>query len=243
VIAIAATLISGINLFLQGSPSGTGGAGGNASMPGLVPANQASTECSAQAPSADRIASVLDINAVLTGNATDFEQWVVPSVTIDKPSTLPAGESVAASTHEELAALWSQFVACAQHNDASEYGLVSDDGLRRAFFQTMYFVTSAAIADTTDYSKVLAEREGTEPVATPEAKPTAPSGNEPLIVTAKTDDVSNLVLGDAVTLPDGRIVAALNDPAVTNPVEFAGIVVFVADGDGWLIDDFYAFHG
>jgi hypothetical protein len=227
---------------LQGNLNGTGGSGRNGSMPGLIPSNQASVECSAQAPSADRLASTLEINAVITGNATDFGQWVVPSVVIDTPLTLPAGESVTASTHDELSALWSQFVACAQNNDASEYGLVSDDGLRRAFFQTVYFVTSAAIADTTDYSKVLEERDGAESAATPEAKSTQ-AGGEPPIVTAKTSEVSHLVLGDAVTLSDGRVVAALSDPAVTNPVEFAGIVVFVADGNGWLIDDFYAFYG
>jgi hypothetical protein len=240
VLAITATLIAGINAAWQGSPTGSGGTGSNAASTGLAPSNQ-TAECAAQPPSADRLASVLEITGVLTGSSTDFSGWVSPSVTVTDAATLPAGHPVVEPTQDELSALWAQFVACGMLNDGSEYGFVSDDGLRRAFFQTAYIVTSAAIDTTTDYSKLEALRTEPDPMATPEAKPTM-EGEAP-ITTAMTTEVAHLVLGAMTTLEDGRIVAALEDPSLSGPEEFEGLVVFIAEGDGWLIDDFYAFQG
>ena len=83
--------------------------------------------------------------------------------------------------------------------------------------------------------------ETTENAATSENKE-APA-SDVVLVNAKTADFVGLEITDAAALTDGRIVVALDDPAIENPVEFAGIVVF-ANVDGvWLIDDYYRIYG
>jgi hypothetical protein len=50
-------------------------------------------------------------------------------------------------------------------------------------------------------------------------------------------------LTDGVVLPDGRALMLFKVAWAAEDAEPAGAVLFVRDGDGWLIDDYIFFHG
>jgi len=172
---------------------------------------------------------------------------------MEQPRTLPEGTPVEEAGLHEVQSVWTEFVVCAEQNDASEFGLVTDDGLRRAFYQNAYDFAGAAMQDgqanvkSTDAveppepANEAAEAETTEIALTAENKLTP--ATDVALVNAKTADFVGLEITDAAALTDGRIVVALDDPAIENPVEFAGIVVFANVDGAWLIDDYYRIYG
>jgi hypothetical protein len=246
VLLIAAGLVSGIRLMSNDSGNGGG-------IWGFAALQNDGDECTANPPTDERLASALDISSVLTGSSTNLASWLIPDVRMEQPRTLPEGTPVEEAGLHEVQAVWTEFVVCAAENDASEFGLVTDDGLRRAFYQNAYDFAGATLQD--DQSNVKsadaveppapandsAVAETTENAATSENKE-APASDVAL-VNAKTADFVGLEITDAAALTDGRIVVALDDPAIENPVEFAGIVVFANVDGAWLIDDYYRIYG
>jgi hypothetical protein len=235
VAAIALSLAGGLALYTRDAPGS-----GEPTAPAFA-ANQTTGDCTATAPTAERLGTVLNLLPLMSGADTDIAQWITPSVTIDVPMQLPAGTAVETAQRDRLAQLWNEFVACSAGTEGKQFGLLTDDGLRRAFYQAT-FASSGAVWLDPNLSGKNANVELQPTVVPPdESKPTPTAA--PALQTSKISDLSGLTMGDAVTLPDGRIVASLLDPARRDPVEFAGIVVFAQGEGGWLIDDYYTFHG
>jgi hypothetical protein len=236
VAAILVVMSAGILMYTRGVPGG----GSPSNMAAMVPSRQTTAECATEPPTADRWANALNIIPLVTGTDTDLAKWIDPAVTIDVPSQLPAGTAVDSATVSQVTAVWNEFVDCTAGSNGEQFGLLTDEGLRRVFYQTAYTATTSELASNIDQKLIRLSEE--EPAAsTPEAKPTP--AQEPALQTSKISDVTKLEITDTVTLPDGRVVAALRDPSHTEPVEYDGIVVFNKVGNAWLIDDFYTFHG
>lgn len=235
VAVLAVSIAAGLGLYANG-----GFGISNSSLPAAAPANRTAADCTAAPPTSERWATALNIVPLVTGTEMNLAKWLTPSVVITVPKRLPSGTSIDPTTGEQVTAVWNQFVACTAAKDGSAFGLMTDDGLGRSFYQAAY-AASLGSMPVTDESKLTRSGSEENAASTPESKPT-PSV-EPALQTAKISDLGNLVIGEAVMLPDGRIVASLLDSTRTDQTEFDGVVAFLKIGNDWLIDDFYTFHG
>jgi hypothetical protein len=213
-LAIAAVVMAGFFAYRGGSPDGSG-----TSVPAAA---QDSTPAAAVVPGCDVTPRTPeDLARVLAGPGRG-ESPFVEFMSFPK---LPGGTAVEPATRAAIEATWDEYWHCDNNGQRlAAYALLTDDGVRSVFFRT------TLAENTVDYSG--SDVDVTAATPTPIEKP-----EKPEILPAP------FRLTDGVVLADGRVLLLFNFGWVPDEAGPTGAVIFVRDGDGWLIDDYIFFRG